>query len=285
MADVAPVPGAGYRYLRGVFQYSAGVAAEPGFQIERVRFLRPAPLAEGLRAVEAHLKRIERPMAAVCACELRSPAPFTEEGFAAFNRAYVSDLERWGILCGAENPVARSNVCPEANPPPGASLYAVSYTVPADRGARRTFHIAGSGEAPEGKGNYRDHIIARGDTSPAGLCAKARHVLGEMERRMAALGFGWADATATQLYTVHDAYPILREDIVPRGAAAGGVTWHFARPPVVGLDFEMDVRSIAREITLWRDSGKALSRPWRSRCSNARRGTHPSDGDPAQDAR
>ena len=40
MAEIASVSVAGYRFLRGVFQYSAGVAAEPGFEIERARFLR-----------------------------------------------------------------------------------------------------------------------------------------------------------------------------------------------------------------------------------------------------
>jgi hypothetical protein len=27
-----------------------------------------------------------------------------------------------------------------------------------------------------------------------------------------------------------------------------GLTWHFARPPVQGLDYEMDVRSVATEL-------------------------------------
>jgi hypothetical protein len=128
------------------------------------------------------------------------------------------------------------------------SFYAFAYTVPARAGARESFQIAGSGEAPEGKGDYRNHIIRRGDTSPAGLREKARWVLGEMERRMQALGFGWADVTATQLYTVHDVFPILADEIVRRGAAAGGLTWYFARPPVVDIDYEMDVRGLAWEI-------------------------------------
>jgi hypothetical protein len=250
MGEVIPVPSAGYRYLQGVFQYSAGVAAENGFEIERTRFLRAVPLQEGFGAIEAHLAAIGRPLAAFCACELRSPAPFTEDGFAAFNRIYVGTLERWGIFRDETNPVARSNVCPEVNPPATPSFYAFSYTVPARAGARPSFHIAGSGEAPEGKGNYRDYTIRRGDISAEGLRAKARYVLGEMERRMQALGFGWAQVTATQLYTVHDVHPILADEIVRRGAVAGGLTWHFARPPVVDLDFEMDVRGIAREIVL-----------------------------------
>ncbi len=69
------------------------------------------------------------------------------------------------------------------------------------------------------------------------LCArKARYVLGEMERRLAAFGLGWADTTATQVYTVHDLYPFLADEIVRRGAAHSGLTWHYARPPVRELE-------------------------------------------------
>ncbi|HSB69556.1 MAG TPA: hypothetical protein VLT62_09505 [Candidatus Methylomirabilis sp.] len=250
MGAVIALPLAGYRYLSGVFQYSAGVAAEPGFQIERARFRHPVPLDEGFRAIPGHLRAIGRPLAALCACELRSPAPFSEEGFAAFNRLYVGTLARWEIVRNEANPVARSNVCPAVDPPASPSFHAFAYTLPAHVETRPNFQIAGSGEAPEGKGSYQAHIIRRGDTSPGGLREKARYVLGEMERRMRALGVGWAEATATQLYTVHDVHPILAEEIVRRGAASGGLTWHFARPPVVGIDFEMDVRGVAREIVL-----------------------------------
>jgi hypothetical protein len=130
------------------------------------------------------------------------------------------------------------------------SLHAFSYTVPAESDTPASFVVAGSGEAPEGRGNYRDHIVRRGDVSPEGLREKARWVLAEMERRMAALGCAWRDATATQLYTVHDVHPFLAEEIVRRGAMPGGLTWHFCRPPVVELDYEMDVRGVARELVL-----------------------------------
>jgi hypothetical protein len=76
---------------------------------------------------------------------------------------------------------------------------------------------------------------------------KAHYVLGEMERRMAALDFGWPDTTATQVYTVQDLHPFLADEIVRRGAARSGLTWHFARPPVRGLEYEMDCRGVARE--------------------------------------
>lgn len=250
MSAIIVFPPGNYRYRPGVFQYSAGVAAEPGFEIERARFERPVPLAEGFDAIAAHLAAVARPVGAFCACELRSPAPFTEEGFLAFNRVYVGTLERWGIYREGANPIARSNVCPELDPPAVPSVYAFAYTVPARPQARPSFHIAGSGEAPEGKANYRDHIIRRGDTSPEGLREKARYVLGEMERRMGGFGYGWRQVTATQLYTVYDVYPFLADELVRRGATAAGLTWHFARPPVAGLDYEMDVRGVSREIVL-----------------------------------
>ena len=83
------VTAGGYRCIPAVFQYSAGVAALPGHRIERARFLRPVPLAEGWRRIAAHLAALGRSPTAFCACELRSPAPFTEAGFTEFNRAYA----------------------------------------------------------------------------------------------------------------------------------------------------------------------------------------------------
>jgi hypothetical protein len=42
-------------------------------------------------------------------------------------------------------------------------------------------------------------------------------------------------------------HPFLADEIVRRGAALHGLTWHFARPPVAGLDYEMDCRSVPME--------------------------------------
>ncbi len=237
----------GYRYLPGVFQYSGGVAAEPGFAIERARFRRALPLEEGFAAIEAYLALRGRPRTAFCACELRSPAPFTEDGFAAFNRIYVGTLERWGVFRDGDNPVARSNVCPAIDPPPEPSFDAFSYTVEAAGDGPGGFVAAGGADVPEGMANYRDHIVRRGETSPDALREKARFVLDEMETRIRALGAGWADSTATQLYTVHDPHPFFADEIVSRGAVPGGLTWHYARPPVEGLEYEMDVRGVSVE--------------------------------------
>lgn len=242
----------GYRFIPAVFQYSAGVAAEPGYRIERARFATPVPMAEGWKRIAAHLKGMDLPLTAFCACELRSPAPFTDQGFIDFNRGYASILREWGILLddGAHgNPVARSNVCPEIAPPPEPSFHAFCYAVP-DPGAAPSFAVAGSGESMEGNATYKERTVAYGDTSPAGMLAKARHVLATMEARMTALGFAWPACTASQVYTVYDLFPFFAEEIVMRGAARHGLTWHLCRPPVIGLDYEMDVRGVSVERVL-----------------------------------
>jgi hypothetical protein len=246
MADAVDFAAGGYRFLPGVFQYSGGAAAQRGHAIERVRFRAPVPLAEGFARIERIIGAAGRPLTAFCACELRSPAPFTEQGFRAFNEVYVVTLEKWGLFDGKVNPVARSNVCPEIDPPAEPSFHAFSFTVAASDAAP-SFVIAGSGEAREGGATYRERTVRHGETTPDAMREKARYVLGEMERRLAALGFGWTDTTATQVYTVHDLHPFLADEIVRRGAARSGLTWHFARPPVRGLEYEMDCRGVGLE--------------------------------------
>ena len=241
-ATTAFIPG-GYRFIPAVFQYSAGVAALPGFEIQRITFRKLVPLSEGFQRIEKIITEADRPLTALCACELRSPAPLTEQGFRAFNETYVVTLGKWGIYNDNINPVARSNVCPEIDPPTEPLFHAFSFTTKAE-GARPTFVNSGSAERIDSKSTK---FIRPGDTSPDGMHEKAHLVLGEMERRMAALGFNWSDVTATQVYTVYDFYPFMVDEIIRRGAAVSGLTWHFCRPPVVGADYEMDCRSVRVE--------------------------------------
>ena len=254
MSAVEVFAAGGYRYVPAVFQYSSGVAAEPGYAIERARFAEPLPLAEGFRAVERHLSSIGRPLTAFAACELRSPAPFTEQGFRDFNKAYVVTLERWGIYRGGGsdfvNPVARTNVCPMYGAPREAVMYAFSYTVALAAGMSKapTFVLAGGGEALGQGASHSERIVRRGDTSPEGMREKVLAVTREMERRLGLLGFSWSDAGATQAYTVQNIGHLVGEVLAARGACAGGLNWTYAWPPVVGLEFEMDVRRVAREI-------------------------------------
>ena len=141
----------GYRFMPGVSQYSCGIAALPGFAIERVRFADPVPLKAGFSRIAKILTDAGRPLTAFGACELRSPAPFTEEGFKAFNEIYIKTLIEWGVMKDGVNPVARSNVCPKIDPPAEPCFHAFAYTVPAAH-APASFVIAGSGESRRGQG-------------------------------------------------------------------------------------------------------------------------------------
>jgi hypothetical protein len=239
-------PGGEYDFMPGVSQYSCGVGARPGFALERVRFSRPVPLKQGFERIATYLKTAGRPLTSFCACELRSPAPFTEAGFKAFNDVYITTLAAWGIMTGGVNPVGRSNVCPKVDVPPEPGFHAFTFTVPTAN-APQSFVIAGSGESLEGKANYRDHTVRLGDTSAEGMRDKARHVLGIMEQRLAAFDAGWKDTTAVQVYTVHDIHPFLEAELGRRGALRDGIEWHFNRPPVVDLDYEMDCRRVHTE--------------------------------------
>ncbi len=242
MAVLRPIEDGGYDFLEGVFPYSQGVIAREGLRLERARFARPLPVALGFAAIEAHLAALGRPRTALCAAELRSPRPFSFGGFGEFNRGYVAVLEQWGLVRGGLNPVARSNVAPEAGPPAEPCFHAFCYTVPG-AGATRDFVVAGSGEWPEG-GRFPQDIVARGDGTPAGLRRKVEYVLGVMASRLEGLGARWADASATQVYTVRDFHPVIDEIAARAGA---GLVWNYCRPPIEGLEFEMDLRRVTTE--------------------------------------
>jgi hypothetical protein len=88
-----PFDSGNYRFIPADSQYSGGVVAQPGWRIERARFASVVPLAEGFERIARHLASLARPNSALCACELRSPAPFTEDGFRAFNAICIQTLE------------------------------------------------------------------------------------------------------------------------------------------------------------------------------------------------
>ena len=159
MAATIDIPAAGYRYIPYAFQYSGGVAALDGYQIERVEFARPLPLAAGFAWIEDYLGRLGVPLVGFCACELRSPAQFTDAGFIEFNRHYIRTLQRWGVMKDDnDNPVARSNVIPPLHKPAEPSFHAFCFARPA-AGASGSFVIAGSGEAGDGPAPYPERTV------------------------------------------------------------------------------------------------------------------------------
>src|SRR5258706_4994913 len=164
-------PAGDYAFIPAVFQYSSGAAADSGFEIERVRFDALLPLAEELAQAAKYTRTAGRPVTAFCACELRSPAAFTEDGFRRFNEHYVKTLAEWGLFDGTVNPVARSNVCPEIDPPAEPSFFAFSFTRPS-QSTSPSFVIAGGAELRCGTCSYPDPIMRYRDLSPEGVKEK-----------------------------------------------------------------------------------------------------------------
>ncbi|MEZ5661278.1 MAG: hypothetical protein R3E83_23040 [Burkholderiaceae bacterium] len=241
MSQAVPFEAGGYAYLPAYFQYSGGVAALPGHAIERVVFARPLPLAEAFAFIEAHLNAIGRPFTAFAQCELRSAEPFTDQGFIDFNRGYVGKLAQWGIFRDEINPVARTNVCPRYGAPSEPSMAGFAYTVAAGDGRQGGFMISGGGDARAGSAPYAERIVALHDTSPEGLREKVRFVVGSMKQRLSALGCDWSQAEQTRAYTDLDIGALVGEELAAHGVVPQGLCWHYARPPVKGLAFEMDV--------------------------------------------
>src|SRR5499427_10074176 len=144
--------GGGYRFLStdgGPF--SGGVVAEPGYHIVRVHPPHHTSLDEGFRLVEQTLQAAGRPLAALCAMELRIPKPLSRQGFDEFNRPYVAQHERWGLRVEGEMAPARTNVAPEVEPPSQPCLHAFCYTV-IGHAPRSTFVVSGAPEPPGTEG-------------------------------------------------------------------------------------------------------------------------------------
>lgn len=245
------VSAGGYRFLPGISAFSSGVVATSGWEIVHVTLAAPIPWRDGFARIDRHLREAGRPRAALCGIELRSPAPFTFGGFDDFNQSYRALLADWKILVNDDNPIPRTNVAPVLAAPREPSLYAFSYTV-AGATPALTFVVAGAGEMRE-RAQGADGIVRHGDTSPDAMCEKARFVMATMQERLRALGGTWDRVRAIDVYTAHPIHELVHHEILPQAgpAAIHGVRWFPSRPPIEGLEFEMDLRGVARELVLY----------------------------------
>jgi len=239
-----------YRFLPGIAPFSSGVVAIAGYQVVHATLRAPIPWRDGFGLIDRHLRAENRPRAALCAIELRSPAPFSFDGFDSFNAGYQALLAEWKLHVDGDNPIARTNVAPVTGAPREPSLYAFSYTIPGAT-PRPTFIVAGAGEMRE-RGVGTEGIVRHGETSAAAMRDKATHVMGIMQARLQGLGGAWPEVTAIDIYTAQPIDAFLVETVLgPAGAAAiHGVRWFPSRPPVIGLEYEMDLRGVAREVVL-----------------------------------
>jgi hypothetical protein len=244
------VAAGGYRFLPGIPAFSSGTVAMPGWEIVHATLAAPLPWRQGFARIDGHLKQAGRPRQALCGIMLRSPAPFTFDGFDGFNQGYRGLLEEWRILVDGDNPIPRTNVVPVVGPPGEPMLYAFDYTV-AGTTAAPTFIVAGAGELCE-RARGVEGIVRRGETSPDAMREKARFVLAIMQDRLRALGGAWERVTTIDVYTAQPIHGIVEGEILPAAgpAAVHGVHWYPSQPPIQGLEFEMDMRGVAREVVL-----------------------------------
>lgn len=244
-------PKGGFQFIKGSGPYSSGAVASPGFEVVHAIFNPLPQLWDAFSFIEKHLEAAQRPLDALCGMELRIPKALSVEGFTEFNQPYIERLKQWGTHVDGLNPVARTNVSPEGNAVPEPSVYGFSYTAPSDHSGK-TFVVAGAGELQSASVDA-DSIVSRGDVSTDGMRAKTELVLsGKMAERLEAMNVSWGDVTQSNVYTVHNIHPLMASTIVPglHEAARHGIRWHFARPPVLEIEFEMDMRGVRREMTV-----------------------------------
>lgn len=217
----------------------------PGFEVVNAVFRRPVPWRQGFEAIARQLSDANRPKQALCGVELRCPAPMTPDGFHEFNTGYRAILEDWDIIVGDVNPVGRTNVSPVVDPPADTLMYGFSYTVE-NANAPPTFCGAGGGET------NADGIVREGDTSPEGMREKTARVMAIMQERLFGLGMRWQDVTTVNVYTANTQADWLAPELLARMGeeAVHGVHWHLSHPPIIGLDFEMDLRGTRTKLWL-----------------------------------
>ena len=56
--------------------------------------------------------------------------------------------------------------------------------------------------------------------------------------------------TAVQIYTEHEIGGLVVGQFAPRGLTRLGLIWYPSRPPVLGLEFEIDARCVRRELVI-----------------------------------
>jgi hypothetical protein len=237
----------GYAFIPGLPFASQGVVALPGMAIEHATLFEPITLPDGLDAIRRFLEACGRPLAATCGLELRMPKALSLGDFVSLNVGYLSQLDSLGLARDAASPLARTNVVPVASAPESVVLAAFSYTMPSER-TGRTFVVSGVAEVPEGATDPKE-VVRAGETSFDALVEKANFVVDEVSARIGVLGTTWDSAAIVNLYSAHDlAFLFKRELLSKRNIVpSGGLTWHDTKPPVLGLELEVDVRRYSQE--------------------------------------
>ena len=250
--NLVPNKSGGYLFLPGTETFSFGAVAADGFQIVRALYRNPPHFPEGLEEIKKYMSKINRPIQALCGLELRSGHQGTLPEFLAFNKFYVKQLQKLGLLVNNQVPIARTNM---AIPGTEAAerIYAFTYTIPLTNSSSKqppTFMLAGIPDVRNLR--TKPEIVSEGDTSMDGLRQKMTFILETIGELLQTINAGWSDVTGIQLYTMHDVHPLITSIMLPKVGEAGhrGIKWHNVQLPVVGGDMEIDVRSTCMELMI-----------------------------------
>ena len=236
----------GYRVLPAGGVFSGGVIPLEGHEIVHVLLVPWVPLKSAWGFIEGYLRSAGRPVQALCGMELRIPQQLTLEAFRAFNQPYAEQLMKWKLVLGPYSAVCRTNVVPEKDTPAEPVVHAFSYCAPSDYSGT-TFCVSGTADI-----DARGEIVAAGDVSPVGMKLRLQHCVDVITERLTMLDLTWSDATHIDLCVVQDIPGSMGAVVVPglQGAAARGIRVHFARPPIVGTEVELECRGCRRELVL-----------------------------------
>jgi hypothetical protein len=236
----------GYRFLPAGGVFNSGALPLPGHEIVHVLFKPWMATDKAWDVIEGVLRRAGRPPQALCGMELRIPRQLTFDEFRAFNAPYIEQLRKWGLIFGEFSAVSRTNVAVLLDAPSVPSVHAFSYATPSSQQGT-TFCVSGTADiGPSGA------IIAPKDVSKDGMKQKLEYVIGVITNRLSKLGLSWEDATHTDLCVTRDIGDLMETVVAPglQGAAARGLRVHFARPPIVDSEVELETRGVHRELVL-----------------------------------
>jgi hypothetical protein len=241
----------GYSFLPGGDAFSGAVLADDDHEIVHAAFRESLPFEEGFPRIEAHLGDNGLSPRALCALELRSPAPYGRAGFLELNAEYLRWLDAWELRVEGRMPVARSNIAPAVDPPEAPSLFGFSYAIPRSGAKPKSFVVSGIGELRRGPVMTAESV-REGETSEDALIEKTRFIVETTKTRLEEIGAEWSDVTRLNFYTVHPLTGWFETALWDGiGAAAHvGVQWFRAHPPIDVMIVEMDVRGIREEIVL-----------------------------------
>jgi len=235
-----------YRILPGGSAFCSGVVPYQGYEVVRVVLNPWIPLEHGYRFIEEYMKRVCRPVQAFCGIELRVPVQLRFSDWSTFNVPYLEQLRKWGLLFGEYSGVCRSNIAPATYPPGNTSLCAFSYIAPTSAKGT-TFFLSGQADIdPNGQ------AIAGDDIGPAAMQKRARYVIDTVGTTLAKLGVSWQETTQIALFHVHD-IPDLWDSLLLDSlgdALRRGVLVYRARPPIAGLEVELEARAVRQELVV-----------------------------------